>query len=293
MVSAYTILRAAALSAGLIESSRLDRKSWMWTDSMLWGLYALALFVFPGFMFPGHDGEFLRMLIRIFASALMGYEFLWYRVRTTRDDLVIGATLWSRLVGGLFVVFVLGSTYYQNQDKFTEKTLMFDLLAFVMLVLTTVYQFTRGTYKVGNGEQKGAVSNILRLIFLIYFTGGIAQMTFPSWIFFIKKLNTIEALVVRSLGALDVGTSIMAWFATSFRQDEDRANFFLSLLATYIGCFVAVNLAYFWDGAMSPQDALFLHIMFIPAILVLAGNYIIWKKHHPSEYTYNTRSKSQ
>jgi hypothetical protein len=58
----------------------------------------------------------------------------------------------------------------------------FDMLAYGMLLMTTVYQFWRGEYRVGGREQKGNLSMLFRMMFLLMFMAGLCDMTFPSWV---------------------------------------------------------------------------------------------------------------
>ena len=51
-----------------------------------------------------------------------------------------------------------------------------------MMLLTTVYRFWVGGYHVGGREQRGHISTILRINFLILFFTGLVDLTFPSWV---------------------------------------------------------------------------------------------------------------
>jgi len=62
------------------------------------------------------------------------------------------------------------------------QTVYFDIEAIGLLCLTSVYHFWRGEYRVGGREQKGHVSLILRVIFLIALLTGLQQLAFPTWV---------------------------------------------------------------------------------------------------------------
>ena len=47
-------------------------------------------------------------------------------------------------------------------------------------------------------------------------------------VFILQKLSPMEVFGMRNIGAMFFGWSFTAWYATSFRYDEDRSAFFLS-----------------------------------------------------------------
>lgn len=292
MISVFDFIRAGAIVVGLGYTAQQDRKAWIWGDSVLWGAYSLGLFLFPSVLFPGYNTAMLTYVTRVFASHIIGMEAFWYLTRKTKDDNVIGATLWTRLINSLSVLILLTYSYSQHMDKFTDKTLYFDILAFTLLLLTTVFQFWRGEYKVGGREQKGNVSTILRVIFLIMFLTGILNMTFPTWVMPVKKLEMQETLVMRLTGALLFGGSFTALYASSFRYDEDRSFLFQSHIAVIGFAFVSLNLAYFVDGLFDPQQTLMMHLGMLPAFLVLLGMYLLWRNDAGNQTDYSLRSKS-
>ncbi|XP_053375163.1 uncharacterized protein LOC128547216 [Mercenaria mercenaria] len=293
MANAYDFIRAAALVIGLGFSAQQDRKSWIWGDSVLWGAYALGLFLFPGLLFPGNESAMMSYITRLIASVVIGMETMWYLTRKTRDENVVGATLWSRLISSLLVLIFLTYSYFQHGSKFPEKTLYFDMLAYTMLLLTTVYQFWRGEYRVGGREQKGNVSTLLRILFFIMFMSGLVDMTFPSWVIPFKKLDAMESLAVRCGGALMFGHSFTALYAPSFRYDDDRSAFFLSSVISTGFMFISLNLAYFVDGLFNPRETLVMHSFLLPMFILILGLYLLWKKDSGNQSDYNLRSKSQ
>ena len=46
----------------------------------------------------GSESAIMDFLTRVFASVVIGMETMWYLTRKTRDENVIGANLWSRLI---------------------------------------------------------------------------------------------------------------------------------------------------------------------------------------------------
>lgn len=62
MANFYDLIRAATLVIGLGCSAQQGRKAWIWSDSVLWGTYGLALFVFPGSLVKFSAGFRLRFL---------------------------------------------------------------------------------------------------------------------------------------------------------------------------------------------------------------------------------------
>lgn len=50
MVSVYDFIRTATMVIGVGFTAQQDRKTWLWGDSMLWGAYAVGLFLFPGYL---------------------------------------------------------------------------------------------------------------------------------------------------------------------------------------------------------------------------------------------------
>lgn len=293
MANVYDFIRAAALVIGLGLSAQQDRKSWIWGDSVLWGAYALGLFLFPHSLFPGNETAMMSYIARVFASLIIGKETMYYLTRRTRDENVIGATLWSRLISSLLLLTFLVYSYFQNTKRFTDKTLYFDMLAYALMLLTSVYQFWRGEYRVGGREQKGNINTLLRIIFFIMFMSGLLDMTFPSWVLPFKKLEPMESLTVRCVGAVIFGSSFVPFYAPSFRYDEDRSAFFLSGVVGMVFVFIALNIAYFVDGLFDSRQTLFMHAGFLPVFLLMLGLYMMWKKNSGNQSDYYLRSKSQ
>ncbi|XP_060585503.1 uncharacterized protein LOC132741367 [Ruditapes philippinarum] len=292
MANAYDFIRAAALVIGLGYSAQQDRKSWIWGDSVLWGAYALGLFFFPGMLFPGSENAMMCYITRVFASVLIGVGALWYLTRKTRDENVIGVNLWSRLISSLLLLTFLIYTYFQQDSKLTEKTMYFDMLAYGMLLMTTVYQFWRGEYRVGGREQKGNLSMLFRMMFLLMFMAGLCDMTFPSWVIPFKKLAPMESLAVRCTGALIFGCSFLALYAPSFRYDDDKSSLLLSTLVTMVFYFISLNVAYFKDDLFSHQETLIMHAGMLPLVILMLGLYILWGRDAGTQSEYNLRSKS-
>lgn len=67
-----------------------------------------------------------------------------------------------------------------------------------LMFLTTVYHFWRGEYRVGGREQKGHVSTVLRVIFLIALVTGLEQLAFPTWVISFK-VGRISHLALKVL----------------------------------------------------------------------------------------------
>ncbi|KAL4223988.1 hypothetical protein ACF0H5_017447 [Mactra antiquata] len=293
MTNVYDIIRAAALVLGLGFSARQGRKGWIWSDSMLWGSYGLALFAFPGSLFPGNDSPLLMYMTRMFASLMLSAAASWYMSRNTRDENVIGAFLWARLVGSLLFVAVTMYFLLNSGDKFTDKTMYFEMVGFGMLLCTTVYQMWRGEYRVGGREAKGNISMLCRVMFLVIFIGGLLELAFPSFCFSFKKLEFMESLCVRLTGCMSIGCSLVWMLATSFRYDEDRISLFFASLVMLAGALISVNLGYFVDEIFTPREALMMHAGFLPWLVVIVGLYVKLMRENGNKSDYNLRSKSQ
>ena len=69
-----------------------------------------------------------------------------------------------------------------NSSVLFLQNVYFDSLGFAMLLVTSVYQFWRGGYRVGGREQKGHISTVLRLNFLTLFFTGLVNLAYPSWV---------------------------------------------------------------------------------------------------------------
>ncbi|XP_052799611.1 uncharacterized protein LOC128231170 isoform X2 [Mya arenaria] len=293
MVLVYDFIRSTALVLCIGYTSQQNRKTWMWGDSILWSAYCAGLFAFPGMLLPENDSAFLAYAVRVFASLLLGIAAMSYLSRSTRDENVIGTTLWARLLGSMFVMVMFTYFYFQTPDKFSEKTLYFDFEAFGLLFLSSVYQFWRAGYRIGGREQKGNVSTVLRILFLICFTSGILNLTFPNWVIPLKKLDVLEGMMVRCCGVLLLSWAFISLYATSFRYDDDRSNFFVSAMISCGLMLASLNIAYFWDGVFDSQQALFMHIGCIPTFVVLVGLLLLWRQSPGTQTNYNLRSKSE
>ena len=57
MANIYHIIRAAALVVGFGYTAQQDRKTWLWGDSVLWGCYAVGIFLFPESVVNKMGGE--------------------------------------------------------------------------------------------------------------------------------------------------------------------------------------------------------------------------------------------
>lgn len=296
MANIYDVIRAVTLVVGFGYSAQQDRKTWLWADSVLWGCYAAGIFLFPDSLIPGATSEIMGYLVRIFASLLVGQETMWYLSRRTRDENVVGAILWSRVMGSLILLMVSTYSYMQFGDKFDDKNICFEAVGCAMLLLTSVYQFWRGAYRVGGREDKGHISTIIRINFIILFFTGLLNLTYPSWVIPFKKLDQIESFMMRATGAMFFGWSFMAWYATSFRFDDDKSAFFLSEVLACVMMFISLNLGYFVDGLFSPREALIMHIGILPVFLVLIGLYLLRRKNQDSisySSSYYLRSKME
>ena len=69
---------------------------------------------------------------------------------------------------------------------FLLQNIYFEAVGCAMLLLTSVYQFWRGAYRVGGREEKGHISTIIRINFIILFFTGLLNLTYPSWVISFK-----------------------------------------------------------------------------------------------------------
>ncbi|KAH3884363.1 uncharacterized protein LOC127837121 [Dreissena polymorpha] len=293
MASVFDFIRSAVIILGIGFNAQQNRKTWMWGDSVMMAAYSLSLFLFPMLLFPGTSSTMLAFLTRVFASLLMGLASFLYLSRKTRDENVVGVNLWTRLMSSMFVVILMVYTYFHNPGEIQEKTVYFDLSAFMLLLVASVYQFWRGGYRVGGREQKGHVSTVLRIIFLMDFSFGILHLAFPSWVIPSQKLNPLETLMMREIGALVLGLCLISLFATTFHYDEDRGNFFFSNIVSSGMMLLCLNYAYFKDGLFDHMETLRLHLAFVPSFLAMLGLYLHWRHAQGNQSEYNLRSKSK
>ncbi|WAR03090.1 hypothetical protein MAR_009648 [Mya arenaria] len=218
------------------------------------------------------------------------YDF----IRSTALVLCIGYTSQQNRKTWMWGDSILWSAYCAGLFAFPGMlTLYFDFEAFGLLFLSSVYQFWRAGYRIGGREQKGNVSTVLRILFLICFTSGILNLTFPNWVIPLKKLDVLEGMMVRCCGVLLLSWAFISLYATSFRYDDDRSNFFVSAMISCGLMLASLNIAYFWDGVFDSQQALFMHIGCIPTFVVLVGLLLLWRQSPGTQTNYNLRSKSE
>ncbi|KAK3581910.1 hypothetical protein CHS0354_005517 [Potamilus streckersoni] len=294
MPNIYDIIRAAVLIGAFIFNARLDRKSWMLTDSMLVGSYGLGYSLFPGSLLES-GGSMESYLVRLFGAIILGQVLIWYLTRRTVDDAVVGTILWSRLMGILVLLLVVFQGFWQSRESPSNKNVWFDLLGFLLLLGNTICYLVRGRYAVGGREQKGPVSIVLRIYFLILFFSGLCCMAFPKVMMPFKPLEKLDVVIMRSIGAVLFGNSIEAWYAPSWRSDENKNAFFISqILTSFLFC-VTLAIAFFIEGTFNFREALILHTGVVPGMVILVGMYFIWKEGRDGNAmhsSYFTRSKS-
>ncbi|KAL3858151.1 hypothetical protein ACJMK2_012758 [Sinanodonta woodiana] len=294
MPNFYDVIRALVLIGAFVFNARLDRKSWMLAESMLVGSYAVGYSLFPGSLVES-GGLLESFLVRLFGALMLGKVLLWYLTRRTVDDAVVGTILWSRLMGILILLLVVFQGFWQSKEFPSNKNLWFDLLGFLFLLGNTICYLVRGRYAVGGREQKGPVSIVLRIYFLILFFTGLCCMAFPKVMIPFKPLEKQDVMIMRIIGAVLFGNSIVAWYVPSWRSDENKKAYFISQIITSFLFCVTLAIAFFIEGTFNLREFLILHTAVVPSLVILVGMYFIWKNGKDGnvmQSSYFTRSKS-
>ncbi|XP_060066536.1 uncharacterized protein LOC132546801 [Ylistrum balloti] len=301
MVPVYDVIRALALLVGFGVSLG-DRKTAMFADMVFTSWLGVGAILFPQF-FMGQQvfsDKTIKdpnniLMYRLYGVHILAPMVMWYSCRKSRDDSVIGAMLWSRTLGLFPLLMVMLHGHFTYTKTFTDRNMWFFILCVGCIMVTNIVQLVRTRPSVGRREMKGPVSVILRLDFLLLFIIGLATMAFPKVTIgsFIHDPKNFQVHQERVSGAIAFGHIFLAWFAPSFRENEDRRRFFcmqLTIILLTLGCVACA----FYDGSINAETVRLFLGCCLTGILPAAGLYYLAEDSSSSitSKTYFTRSKA-
>ncbi|OWF35597.1 uncharacterized protein LOC110442751 [Mizuhopecten yessoensis] len=301
MAPIFDVIRALALVVGFAVSLR-DRKTAMFADMVFTSWLGAGAILFPQF-FMGQQVQSDKtmkdpdsiLMYRMYGVYLLVPMLMWYSCRKSRDDSVVGALLWSRALGLLPLLMVSLYGHFSTKKIFTDRNMWFFVLFIGCSWVSNVVQLVTTRPSVGRREQKGPVSTIFRLEFLVFFVVGLGVMAFPhmSLSLFIASPKIFQIHLGRVTAALMFSQIFLAWFAPSFRDNEDRRRLFcmqLTMLFLAVGCIACA----FYSGTMSVVQLRIFLVSCAPFLLPAAGLYFISEGTQSSSTskTYFTRSKA-
>ncbi|XP_033748755.1 uncharacterized protein LOC117333529 [Pecten maximus] len=300
MVPVFDVIRALALVVGFAVS-QVDRKTAMFADMVFTSWLGVGTILFPQF-FMGqqlYSDKTIKdpdniLMYRMFGVSILAPMLMWYSCRKSRDDSVIGAMLWSRSLGLFPLLMVLLYGHFTYSKTFIDRHMWFFILFVGCIWVSNVIQLMRTKPSVGRREQKGPVSVILRLDFLILFLVGLGGMAFPKQAlsFIIFEPKNFQLHLERMSAAVAFSQIFLAWFAPSFRDNEDRRRLFcmqLTGLFLTLGCWACA----FYDGTLNAERLRVCLFYCIPSVLPAAGLYYLSEENQSlTSKTYFTRSKA-
>lgn len=274
----------------------------MFADMVFSSWLGVGAILFPQF-FMGHqltsekgakDANSI-LLYRVYGAQLLIPVLFWYYGRKSRDETVVGSMLWSRALGLVPVLMVMLYGHY-TYKTFSDRNLWFFVLCMVCIWLSNVVQLVRSRPSVGRREQKGPVSVIFRIEFLLMFVTGLAAMAFPKMTIapLFSDPKNFQLHIERLLGSLQFSLMFLAWYAPSFRDNEDRRRFFcmqLTMIVAVLGCTACC-----WHCGTLTSDQFMSSTLglSVPTLIPLAGLYFMSDSYQSqgSTKTYFTRSKA-
>ncbi|XP_069135086.1 uncharacterized protein [Argopecten irradians] len=301
MVPVFDVIRALALVAGFAVS-QVDRKTAMFADMAFTSWFGVGAIFFPQF-FMGQqlfsdktikDPDNI-LIYRIFGVHILAPMLLWYSCRKSRDESVIGAMLWTRSLGLFPMLMVMLYGHFTYAKTFTDRHMWFFILFVGCTFVSNVAQLLRTKPSVGRREQKGPVSVVLRLEFLLMFILGLASMAFPKQCLtsIIADPKNFQLHLERLFGAISFSQIFLAWFALSFRDNEDRRRYFcMKLTCTLLG--LGCVACAFYDGTLNAERLRVFLLWAIPSVLPAVGLYLLSEGDRATltSKTYYTRSKA-
>ncbi|VDI73498.1 Hypothetical predicted protein [Mytilus galloprovincialis] len=287
----FDVVRGLALLVGLAAGSKSKISDLVFTTWI-----ALGMFIFPdyvvGYQVSGKTDGLMIFFVRCTGASQLAMTMFMYLTRDTRDETVKGAILWSRTLGTapMLMIMIYGQVY--KNKVFGHGNLWFFLPFFISIWIYNVYQMHTPPPAVGRREQKGFVSILLRVYFLVFFVEGLQGLAFPNSVMFF--MNTTPQFIhqhfVRVLCASDFSAIFLIWYAPSFLRDDDRKALFISHLAAAGLGILSLLAACFVDHAIEVSQMYWILLFMTPVLIPAIGLGLILQNERSKNAVFTTPS---
>ena len=297
----FDIIRGLALLVGLTAGAKSKISDIVFTTWL-----GLGMFLFPDKVVDyqvsdkvSSDG-LMYFLVRCFGASQLTMALFTWLTWKSHDTTVKGSILWAKTLGCVPLMIVMMYGQVSKGKQFGHGNLWFILPCFVAIWLYNIYQLCT-PLAVGRREQKGPVSIVCKLYFLMIFVECLQAMAFPSTMLYFMNTSSQSQFMaqhfVRVCAASDFAFVFLAWYAPCFLRDEDKKLFFISQLAGAGLEVLSLLTACFVDHVIEVSQLYWSFLFMLPLLLPAVGLVLIIQKERAKTaefaYSYNTRSKSE
>ncbi|XP_056002589.1 uncharacterized protein LOC125659008 isoform X3 [Ostrea edulis] len=232
--------------------------------------------------------------VQTLGACFLGVACFQYLCLNSRDDTVIGSIALSKALGFVPLLATSLYTYVTYQKKVDHAAFCFLLTIYTGIWLINVMLLVETRPSIGRREQRGPVSVVFRLMFLVFLLHGLAALAFPSTILSLMKMKETMAsnYLVQSIGVLLISNIFTSWYAPCFLRKEDKKSFIVSQIV-FVGLLTLASV-YYCNLRKENTKAVLLQIghSLVGGILPAVGYFLLTREDRVPTNSYFTRSKS-
>ncbi|XP_071493718.1 uncharacterized protein [Diadema antillarum] len=239
------------VAAFLIACSR-GRQFWLLADFLATTAFGLAWFFLPqvllGFQISKvPDGTHLTYT-RAFGACMIGDAVSRYFIRSSRDNSAQVFLLLSRIIGCSVLLVAMVIIQYTG-GEWNEMHIFFGMMGNLVWMMGSAVYYFQSRFSGGHAQLESQLNFHLRADGFLMLLLGCAAYGFPDMS--IRIFNDIPAVdsahihMIRSAGALEIGSALLSFFAPGFLFEEDKR----ALLVGRVAAIVMTVLAAFYASA--------------------------------------------
>ncbi|XP_063966812.1 uncharacterized protein LOC129277742 [Lytechinus pictus] len=272
--------------AFLIGCSR-GRDTWIFVDFLATSAFGLGWYFIPDIILGFQinvtpDGTHLTYT-RAFAACMIGDAVSRYFLRSSKDASTLVYLLFSRIVGCSVLIISMIYIQYFGGSVWNQNHIFFGMLGNMLWMMGSVVYYYQSRYSGGHAQLESRLNMHLRLDGFLTLLIGCSCYAFPD--FYLKMQTTLETYdgahlhMVRSTGALLIGSAMLSFVAPGFLFDWDKRALFIGRI---VKVFVTV-LAVLYAAAKYDAWGGNLHLYLLMEIIITLNSLLGYYAPHETE----------